>query len=143
MSNCNTKKPQNNTLQAKACSGKCSSDVCSAPPCVWLLAACNGMVAIFEKNASKLHLLPQGENMVSPSIESFRAHLTTSAQNEKFNQLIVVGSETDIAWAQALLPPALSKYIVAEIKYPLLQSWFQQSPDLSSLTLALENLFVN
>jgi hypothetical protein len=143
MANCETKQSQTSLQQAKACSGKCTGGACSAPPRVWLLAACNGMVVIFEKDSGKLNLLPQGESVISPSIEAFYNHLSAAAKSEKFNQLILVGSETDISWAQALLPPTLSKYIVAEIKYPLMQSWFQQAPDLSKLTNALENLFVN
>jgi len=57
----------------KACSGKCKSDACKNAPRVWVVAACEGMIALFEKDTQgALSHLPQDNQGVFASLEQFQ-----------------------------------------------------------------------
>ncbi len=107
-----------------------------------MLAACEGMIALFNKTEdSHLHVISQGKNSISPSLEEFRTFLENAASCGKFSQLIIVGAAHDIAWMRLSLPETLAGFIVAEIQYPLLSAWFRQPPELMQLSKALEQVF--
>jgi len=111
-------------------------------PRVWVLAACEGMVSLFEKRGDgHLTLLRQGESSIAPSAEHLRDYMVESVKNGQCNQLVLVGSGNDIAWAQALVPEAITHRIIAEIEYPLLPGWFRETPDMKALSQALEQVF--
>lgn len=81
----------------------------------------------------------QGENKVSPSIEGFNRYLAEALARNAFDQLILVGSNSDISWTHHTLPEAAHKNIIAEIKYPLVPEWFRQN-GLKQISIALEQL---
>ena len=120
----------------KACSGKCMGGSCkSAALKVWVIAACNGMVSLFEKSGE--HLTPIGSDTAFASLESFSHFLRGAVEREEFSQLMIVGSEQDVAWAERALPEEAARKLVAEMKYPLLPGWFGKT---SQLTAALERV---
>lgn len=55
--------------------------------------------------------------------------LNEAAVNGRFNQLLLVGSPVDISWMLLSLPEAVTQKVAAEIKYPLLPSWFKQQEE--------------
>ncbi|NBX03001.1 MAG: hypothetical protein EBR02_02830 [Alphaproteobacteria bacterium] len=125
----------------KACSGKCMGS-CAKASRVWVVAACEGMLSLFEKKKDgHLRLMPQSDHSLFPSLEVFRDMLLSAEERNLFDQLIIVGSGNDIAWVQMSLPSIVSKRIVAEIQYPLVVGWFRQGEALPQLTQALENVF--
>ncbi len=116
--------------------------MCSIRPTVWVLAACEGMAALFTKQADG-HLIPVLEQgtPVSSFEGGLRDRLIHASEHAIFSQLVLVGSANDIAWTQASLPATVSKQVVAEIEYPLVSSWLRTPEDTSKLLQALENLF--
>jgi hypothetical protein len=129
------------TLPTKACTGKCTG-TCKSSPAVWVMAACEGMISLFEKQpGGSLKLKTQGSHAVSPTVEDMRQYLAEAVKSQAFSQLVLIGSANDIAWAQALLPQSVTSHIVAEIQYPLIPAWFRQLPELRQLTHALEQVF--
>ena len=128
--------------QPKACSGKCREGACRSHPEVWVLAICEGMAALFEKEPDgRLHPLPFDGSVALPLVDALRTRLSTASDRGEFNQLVLVGSANDISWTQISLSGTVSKHIVAEIQYPLISTWFRSSSDLNKLQQALENLF--
>ena len=113
----------------KACSGKCMGSCSSRAPRVWVVAACSGMIAIFEKRGDSLARKYAGG---FASLEAFLSAIRAAAENEEFDQLMVVGSPQDVAWVEAALPEAASQRIVAEMQYPLLPAWFTAPEALTS-----------
>lgn len=126
-----------------ACSGKCAGGACGVAPRVWVLAACEGGMLLFERKLGGLELLLQGDGTVFTSVGECCQYLGEAAQSGQFNQLVLVGGASDMLWAQALLPPVVARYIVAEIHYPLMSVWFRQQPDFQQLSQALKQLFVH
>jgi hypothetical protein len=128
---------------AKACSGKCKgNNGCAPAPTVWVLAACEGMAALFAKRPDG-HLLPLASDF--PAVSAFdtalRDKLVLASEHGDFSQLVLVGSPNDIAWTQASLPSIVSKHVVAEIEYPLIPAWFGTAASLGKLTQALDSVF--
>lgn len=126
----------------KACSGKCKSGTCHTKANVWVLAACEGMAVLFEKQADgHLRLLPQEGSAVASFTDALRDHLAGAAERSAFSQLVLVGGANDISWTQASLPPSISGKVVAEIEYPLIPGWFTPPGGMEKLTQALEHVF--
>ncbi len=124
-----------------ACSGKCRRGACGVAPRVWVVAACEGMVSLFEKDMwGAPSLLSQQDGAVFTSLEKFQKSIGEADYARAFDQLVIVGSSTDIAWIHASLPPSSTHHIAAEIEYPLIPGWFTETgfPHLSN---ALENVF--
>lgn len=128
-------------LTTKACSGKCKGGGCVPETTVWVLAACEGMTALFSKQADG-HLKPVESQACEGAslVDGVRERLTRAAERGAFSQLVLVGSTNDIAWTQASLPIAVSKHVVAEIEYPLMAGWFGPT-DRAKLTQALDHVF--
>lgn len=130
------------SLASKACSGKCMGS-CSSVSRVWVAAACGGVIALFEKKESgDLALLPQEGGAGSGAVDSVIAALLRGAEGNRFDQLVIIGSDNDIAWVEMSLPPEVAKLLVAEIQYPLVKEWLKPGQDFSYLTRALEQLFL-
>jgi hypothetical protein len=130
--------------QAKACSGKCLGGGCRRASRVWVVAACEGMVSLFTKNDSgAISPLPSENQPVFASLDAFQKSLSTAEEQHAFDQLIIVGSNNDIAWVHASMPAHATQHVVAEIEYPLLPNWFKQSLPLATLTHALEGVFAD
>ena len=128
----------------KACSGKCKSSACAGAPRVWVLGACEGMITLFEKNSQgALQHVSQQDQAVFSSLEQFQKFINQGEASHVFDQLVIVGSSSDIAWIHASLPESVKRYIAAEIKYPLLPAWFKQALPMTSLTHALESVFTS
>jgi hypothetical protein len=126
----------------RACSGKCRGGGCGAKPNVWVLAACEGKIALFSKQPDG-HLLPlskHGSN-VSAFADTLRDRLVNAFEQGDFSQLVLVGSANDISWTQASLPVSVSKQVAAEIEYPLMPAWFGTPSDTGRLAQALETVF--
>ncbi len=125
----------------KACSGKCKSGGCRTKSNVWVLAACEGMAALFQKQSDG-HLSPLLENgsNISSFANDLRDRLTNALEHGDFSQLVLVGSANDISWTQASLPISVSKQVVAEIEYPLMLAWFSAPSNTGRLTKALETM---
>ena len=124
----------------KACTSKCSTLGADAP--VWVLAACEGAGIVFKRLADG-GLLPvsQKADTHSPlSMQAVSSLLSRALQQHEFSQLMVVGSPVDIIWAHAALPDAVTRYVIAEVPYPLMASWFAGEAGFSTLTMALENV---
>lgn len=115
---------------------------CSSAPRLWVVAACDGMISLFDKCADgHLRLIPQGESAVASSVDDFRHYLQESSRKGLFSQLVVVGDAGDISWTRATLPEDTARHIVAEIEYPLMPRWFRQDSDMKPLSQALEQIF--
>lgn len=115
---------------------------CGKPPAVWVVAACGGMISLFEKQAGgHLALLPCGGEAVFPSMESFHTILKQAEAEHRLEQLVLVGSANDIAWMHHSLPPTIAHHIAAEINYPLVSGWFREPAPLQGLAGALKQLF--
>ena len=126
----------------KACSGKCKSGGCSSAPRVWVVAACEGMISLFEKDRRGTFLpLPQNGQGVFASLEQFQKSIDKADHEHAFDQLVIVGGGNDLAWIHASLPQSATRHIVAEIEYPLLSAWFKQPLPLPNLSHALEGVF--
>lgn len=124
-----------------ACSGKCGKGGCASAPAVWVVAACEGMIALFEKFADgRLGLVRQGESVVSPSMEALREYLQHAMDAKRFGRLVLVGAVGDLSWMHSVLPEGVVKRVLAEIHYPLMPGWFRTSPDLAPLSQALERV---
>ncbi len=125
----------------KACSGKCKgSGGCGALPRIWVVAACAGMIALFEKQQNgQLALHPQEGKAVAASPDDFAHHLTRAASSRQFDQLLLVGSANDISWMRHTLPPEAAHSVTAEIEYPLVAGWFAQA-EAGQLSHALEHV---
>lgn len=116
--------------------------MCGAAPRVWVVAACEGMVSLFEKNVQgTLVPLPQCGGAVFSSMEQFQKSLDEAEHAHAFDRLVVIGSSNDIAWIHASLSVPVTHRIAAEIEYPLLAAWFKQPLPLPNLTHALEGVF--
>lgn len=114
---------------ATSCDGRCQSGGCKkgSPRC-WLLVACSGMTCLFEKQEDVLVL--QHEHGQSPTFKSptdLADFLEHAVRDRQFDQLVMIGSENDMAWMHAMLAPEVTQHITAEITYPLLVEWFQES----------------
>lgn len=126
----------------KACSGKCKSGMCGDTPRVWVVAACEGMISLFEKDTrGVIAPMPQGDQAVFSSLDAFQKSMDNAEHAHAFDQLVIIGSNNDIAWIHASLSAPATRYIVAEIEYPLLPAWFKQPLPLPNLTHALEGVF--
>jgi len=127
---------------AKACSGKCRANACHSAPRVWVVAACEGMVSLFEKQAQGTFIpVPCAGHVVFASLDQFQQSLDEADGAHAFDQLVIIGSPSDIAWIHASLPHTATHRIAAEIAYPLLPVWFKQPMPLVNLTQALERVF--
>lgn len=127
----------------KACSGKCKGGggACHNAPRVWVVAACEAMISVFEKDIQgTLQPMPQNDQGVFPSLDQFQKFIDKADHAHELDQLVIVGGGNDIAWIHASLPPSAMRHIVAEIEYPLMASWFKEQ-GFSHLTNALENVF--
>lgn len=101
---------------------------CNSAPRLWIVAACEGLISLFEKNMQGM-LAPklQGEQSVFASLEAFQKSIGIAEDAHAFDQLIIVGSGNDIAWVHASLPAPVTRHIVAEVEYPLLPMWFKEA----------------
>ena len=126
----------------KACSGKCRGGACSKTPRMWVVAASGGLISLFEKNAQGT-VLPVAEApaYTFASLEDFQKFMSLSEQRHAFDQLLVVGSSTDIAWVHTALPESSTHHVMAEINYPLLPAWFKSCG--ADLAKALEQVLIN
>lgn len=124
----------------KACTGKCKNGTCRKPR-AWVVAACDGMFSIFEKNEAGVALLKyKDKHAVFSSAERFQQIVEEKSAAHPFDQLVIVGSPEDIAWAHSSLPPNVANYITAEIKYPLHSNWFEEPFALPQLTTAIHSI---
>ena len=129
-------------IKTKACSGKCKNGMCGTTPKIWVVAACEGMISLFERNALGTLSPPlQSDQPIFSSLDAFQQSMDKAENAHAFDQLVIIGSSNDIAWIHASLPVSATRHIVAEIEYPLLPAWFKQSSPLSHLTHALEGVF--
>ena len=127
-------------IKTKACSGKCKSGGCGAVPKIWLVAACEGMISLFEKNVQGVLLNKlQGDRAVFSSLGAFQQLMDKAESAHAFDRLVIIGSSNDIAWIHASLPASAMRHIVAEIEYPLLPAWFNNDAGIGRLTQVLEN----
>lgn len=125
----------------KACSGKCKVVSCHTTPRVWIVAACEGMIMLFEKDIQgQLSPILQNDQGVFASLEQFQKTIDNADQANSFDQLVIIGSNNDIAWIHASLPQSAMRHIVAEIEYPLMAGWFKMR-DFILLSNALQNVF--
>lgn len=111
---------------------------------MWVVAACEGMVSLFEKDVRGI-LAPmlRGGQAVFSSLDAFQKSIDRAEHAHAFDQLVIIGSNNDIAWIHASLPAPATRHIVAEIEYPLLPAWFKQPLPLPNLTHALEGVFAS
>lgn len=117
--------------EEKACSGKCRGGCANNLPRLWVVAACNGMVSLFQKVGDHLEVIPHDTGTVFPSFESFSTMLKSAVEQNRFDQLMVVGTNNDVAWLHMSMPEEASSRIVAEVQYPLLPGWFPNAEQLS------------
>jgi hypothetical protein len=108
---------------------------------MWVIAACGGHLALYEKwHHASAELIPLGQDIVPDSLEALVALLKKSYTEKKFEQLLLVGNQNDLNWVQLLLPEEVANCIVAEIRYPLLEAWFAETPRMQSLNNTLREL---
>lgn len=141
MTGCASSLPGNES-SARACSGKCGNSACAGGErSFWLLAACQGKIAIFEKpEQGTLKLVPQNGSAIAPAFDLLTAHLDKARKEGQFSRLVLVGGKSDIAWMRMLVPESISGMVFAEIEYPLMEGWFSDEDDLHHLSDALERV---
>lgn len=83
----------------------------------------------------------QHGNAVFASLDAFQKSIDTAEHTHAFDQLVIIGSSSDIAWIHASLSAPATRHIVAEIEYPLMSSWFKEL-GLAQLINALKNLLL-
>lgn len=116
--------------------------MCGSVPRIWLVAACEGMVSLFEKDMrGKILPVHMVNQPVFASLDQFQKYIDKADHDHTFDQLVIIGSNNDIAWIHASLPISATRHIAAEIEYPLLAAWFKQPLPLQHLTQALERVF--
>ncbi len=99
------------------------------------------MVAILERSEGEDDYRPLAVPMFC-SLSSLVDFLTQSLQRRAFQQLLILGTASDIGWMHAALPVELSRLVAAEVNYPLVHSWFSDAPQLSQLKKAVHQLLV-
>ena len=87
--------------------------------------------------------LPHGNPTIFASLSAFQQSIRSAEERHAFDQLILVGSSNDIAWAHASMHPSAAQHVVAEIEYPLLPAWFRQPMPLATLSHALAGIFAD
>ena len=99
-------------------------------------------MALYEKRQQGCgaELIPLGQEIVPLSLESLVALLKTKYAQKQFEQLLIIGSANDLSWVQSLLPEEIANCVVAEIRYPLIANWFNETPHMKTLGKALHNL---
>lgn len=124
----------------KACAGKCKN-TCQRTPRLWVLAACDGMISMFEKEDSGGYkpLIEEGKTIFA-SLDHFHSVINRASENQIFDQLVIIGTPSDLSWLHAALPPSATRFIAAEILYPLLPAWFRQQPAPTKLCSAIEKI---
>ena len=133
-------KPHKEGVNPDACIGGCPG-TCHGSGRMWVVAACDGHMALYEKwRYANAELIPLGQDIVPRSLEALVALLRESHAQKQFEQLLIVGSQNDLCWVQSLLPEQVANCVVAEIRYPLLASWFIETPNMKSLNGALHTL---
>lgn len=101
---------------------------CNSAPRLWVVAACEGLISLFEKNTQgTFSPKPQDNTPVFASLEAFQKSIGMAEDVHAFDQLIIIGSGKDIAWVHASLPAPVTRHIVAEVEYPLLPMWFKEA----------------
>lgn len=108
------------------CTGKCTSKACAKIPVMWVIAACEGRIALFEKNNGTMNLICQDKAAVAPSVIEFCHWLKVAYSTERFTQLLLVGSAQDISWLHHCLSKEMAYLICAEIRFPLFASLFDK-----------------
>lgn len=126
-------------LGAKACSGKCRGSACGAAPRIWVVAACEGMIVVFEKHGDAYTPKVRPGTSAVGSLEGFKQTLERASATHDFDQMVVVGSPGDIAWVHSSLPEDTARHVAAEITYPLLSGWFRE-PNVSALAKAVNQV---
>ncbi len=105
---------------------------CEKQPNILVVAACEGMISLFEKHQDgHVALLANVESNVFSKMEEFHNILIAADENQSLGKLIIVGAKGDIAWMHAALPSAIAIHVAAEIEYPLISGWFKQPSHLA------------
>lgn len=76
----------------------------------------------------------------SQSANDVSRTLDECLKRQEYTQLIVVGSPVDIAWVHSTLTEAVARSVVAEVRYPLLVSWFSGAEEFLRLKQVLESV---
>lgn len=128
-----------------ACSGKCRKAACElGAQTVWVIAACEGMISIFTRGSDgTLQCLKQDGASVGTTAGGVSALLENAIDHQSCQQIIIVGSASDIGWMHSLLNQKVAQHISAEINYPLLPAWFKGQLDTVQLQHALERVTVH
>lgn len=99
------------------------------------------MLSLLEKDPDgQISARLQGGQFIASSVEDLRQHLLEAIEKKLFDQLVIIGSATDLAWVHLALDGEIAKRINAEIQYPLVSEWFKQTPEMPSLCKALDNI---
>jgi len=126
--------------RGKACSGQCMSP-CTGRTGLWVVAASSGKIARFEKSDEGAYsLVPFAKDSVAPSAEYFAKSMMADHGAHAFERMVLVGSQSDIAWARAVLPAELAACVMAEVEYPLPTKWFQNNGVMPELSGALAHV---
>ncbi|HEU5048071.1 MAG TPA: hypothetical protein VFT64_09555 [Rickettsiales bacterium] len=121
-----------------ACSGKCMGGCSKGGNRRWIIAACDGHIALLQQKDGGLVQIAPEQITVFTSVQAFWQVMDKAVRSNEVDQIIIVGSEGNIAWVQLLLPPDALKRVVAEIRYPLMTRWLEPSSDPEMLVKVLE-----
>lgn len=124
--------------QKIACSGKCRGSCHMAVPRFHVAAASHGLVCLFELCGKELIQHPSPSNGKAFIPEDIAQYLRTQKDGQ---QLILIGSPTDLAWLHASIPQDTNWNIAAEIPYPLLPAWLAE-PEYPQLIQTLRQLLL-
>ena len=131
-----------NTAPRKACDGRCQESCKKrvVTRCL-VLAACSGVIGVLQKDDAVLSPWPpmEKDDYVYGSLQAFSDAMREATARQAFQQLIIVGSKSDMAWLRASLPEEAQSRLVAEIQYPLLPEWLKE-PRLQPLITAITPL---
>lgn len=135
-------KPHLKGVNSSACTS-CCPGTCHGSGKMWIVAACEGHMALYEKGpGGGAELIPIGQDVTPWSLENLVNLLKTYHAQKQFEQLLIVGSQNDLSWVQSLLPEEVANCVVAEIRYPLMAGWFSETPNMKTLSSALRTLLV-
>jgi hypothetical protein len=94
-----------------------------------VIAVCGHSVVLLAKQPDEgFECYYQGEGASAPSLVAFSDVLLHACDARRFNQLLLVGSASDIAWIRSVIPEAVCYHISAESHVPLQAEWFTTPP---------------
>lgn len=132
--------PHKPGVSSAKCQG-CCPGTCHKCGRTWVVVGCLGNLALFERREQGgADLIPIGQGIVPDSLNALIVLLERSYAQKRFDQVLLVGSQSDMRWIYSLLPEAIKLSVVAEICYSINTDWWKNGVQMKQLGEALSKL---